>query len=139
MVKMIDMIEAMIRGEAPRPPVSQLIGFQVVEAGDGVSRVIMDATEKHHNPMGTVHGGILCDIADAATGIAFASTLDEGESFTSIDFQISFLRPVTKASLTAIGTVIKRGRTIGYVECEIFDESNKLIAKAVSNCIVLKS
>jgi len=88
--------------------------------------------------MGTLHGGILCDIADAAMGIAFASTLPSDESFTTIELKINFFRPVWKAALKAEGKVVRRGSTVGYVECEITDENGKLVAKAASTCLVLR-
>ena len=119
-----------------RPPVSELIGFEVAEAGEGQVVVVLQAGTRHFNPMGTVHGGILCDIADAAMGIAFATTLAPGESFTTVELQINFLRPVRQTLLRAAGRVVQRGRTIGYVECEITDESGRLIAKSNSTCLV---
>ena len=88
--------------------------------------------------MGTLHGGILCDIADAAMGMAFASTLAPEESFTTVELKINFFRPVWQAQLRAEGTVVQRGRTIGYVECTITDEENRLVAKAASTCMVLR-
>ncbi len=120
------------------PPVAELIGFELSESGNGRAVVFLPACEKHFNPMGTIHGGILCDIADAAMGIAFASTLAPGESFTTVELKINFLRPVRIAKLRAEGRVIQRGRTVGYVECEITDESSKLIAKSNSTCLVLR-
>lgn len=87
--------------------------------------------------MGSLHGGILCDIADAAMGIAFASTLAAGESFTTVELKINFLRPVREAQLRAEGRVIQRGRTVGYLECDVTDENGKLIAKSNSTCLVL--
>jgi uncharacterized protein (TIGR00369 family) len=88
--------------------------------------------------MGTLHGGILCDIADAAMGMAFASTLAPEESFTTVELKINFFRPVWQAQLTAEGVVVQRGRTVGFVECTVTDEENRLIAKASSTCIVLR-
>jgi uncharacterized protein (TIGR00369 family) len=119
-------------------PVGQLIGFETLEAADGRAVVMLTAGPQHTNPMGTLHGGILCDIADAAMGIAFASTLASDESFTTIELKINFFRPVWKAVLKAEGKVVRRGSTVGYVECEITDESARLIAKAASTCLVLK-
>ena len=80
MTRMVEHTKAIIRGEAPAPPVAKLIGFDVVSVEPGESVVEIQASEVHRNPMGTLHGGILCDIADAAMGIAYASNLDEGES-----------------------------------------------------------
>jgi uncharacterized protein (TIGR00369 family) len=64
------------------------------EIANGRALVTLAAERRHANPMGTLHGGILCDIADAAMGMAFASTLAPGESFTTIELKINFFRPV---------------------------------------------
>ena len=84
------------------------------------------------------HGGILCDIADAAMGMAFASTLAPKESFTTVELKINFFRPVWEAHLKAEGKVVRRGQSLGYVECEITDERDRLVAKAASTCLVLR-
>jgi uncharacterized protein (TIGR00369 family) len=118
--------------------VARLIGFETKEIADGRATVTLRAGPQHANPMGTLHGGILCDIADAAMGIAFASTLAPKESFTTVELKINFFRPVWEANLKAEGRVVRRGRSLGYVECEISDESGQLIAKAASTCLVLR-
>jgi uncharacterized protein (TIGR00369 family) len=118
--------------------VARLIGFEVRDIVNGRATVVLTAGPEHANPMGTLHGGILCDIADAAMGMAFASTLETGESFTTVELKINFFRPVWQAQLTAEGTVVQRGRTIGYVERSISDEQNRLVAKAASTCMVLR-
>ena len=121
-----------------RPPVSELIGFEIAEASEGRVVVVLQAGTRHFNPMGTVHGGILCDIADAAMGMAFASTLGPDESFTTVELKINFFRPVWEAQLKAEGWVVRRGRNLGYVECEITDEGGQLVAKAASTCLALR-
>ena len=88
--------------------------------------------------MGTVHGGILCDIADAAMGMAYASGLDEGETFTTLELKINFLKPVRTGRLTATGRVVKAGRTVGLVECDVTDEQERLVARATSTCMTLR-
>ena len=118
--------------------VARLIGFEVKDIAEGRATVVLAAGPQHANPMGTLHGGILCDIADAAMGIAFASTLAPDESFTTVELKINFFRPVWQAQLKAEGTVVRRGQTIGYVECTITDEKNRLVAKAGSTCMVLR-
>ncbi|MGC2417674.1 MAG: PaaI family thioesterase, partial [Candidatus Acidiferrales bacterium] len=67
---------------ASRPPIAQLIGFEVEHIGEGRAVTVLQAGPQHANPMGTLHGGVLCDMADAAMGMAFASTLAVDESFT---------------------------------------------------------
>src|SRR5579863_3180069 len=119
-------------------PIARLIGFEAKDIADGRATVVLAAGPQHANPMGTLHGGILCDIADAAMGMAFASTLAPEESFTTIELKINFFRPVWKAQLKAEGIVVQRGRTVGYMECSITDEENRLIAKATSTCMVLR-
>jgi uncharacterized protein (TIGR00369 family) len=126
------------RAKANDVPVARLIGFEASEVADGHAMVTLSAGPQHANPMGTLHGGILCDIADAAMGMAFASTLAPEESFTTVELKINFFRPVWQARLKAEGTVVQRGRTIGYVECVITDEENRVVAKAASTCMVLR-
>ena len=135
---MLDLSEAVARGEAPPPPIARLIGFDLVSVKPGEARVELQATEAHANPMGTLHGGVLCDIADAAMGIAYSANLDEGESFTTLELKINFLKPIWKARLLAVGRVIKQGRTVGLVECDITDEKGSLVARATSTCMTLR-
>src|ERR1700741_823235 len=119
-------------------PVARLIGFDTKDIADGRAVVTLAAGKQHANPMGTLHGGILCDIADAAMGMAFASTLAPGESFTTVELKINFFRPVWEARLRAEGKVVRRGSTVGYIECEITDEGGRLGAKAASTCMALR-
>jgi len=135
---MLEMIRRSMRGEAPPPPVAVLIGFRLTEVEPGQAVIEFDATERHANPMGTLHGGVLCDIADAAMGTAYASTLEEGETYTTLELKINFLKPVWNAKLKAVGRVVKSGRTIGLVECDVIDERQSLVARATSTCMTLR-
>ena len=126
------------RAKANEVPVARLIGFEAEKIGEGRAVVVLPAGPQHANPMGTLHGGILCDIADAAMGMAFASTLGPDESFTTVELKINFFRPVWQAQLRAEGVVVQRGRSIGYVECTITDEQRRVIARASSTCMVLR-
>lgn len=120
------------------PPAADLIGFRMLSFAAGESRFEMDAGRGHHNPMGTVHGGILCTLADSAMGMAFASTLGEGETFTTLEIKVNYLRPVFEEKLFASAKVVHRGRTVGLVECDVATEDGKLVARAVSTCSVLR-
>ena len=120
------------------PPVAELIGFDLVEAGAGECTMRLDAGEQHANPMGTLHGGILCDIADGAMGMAFFSTLEKDETFTTLELKINYLRPFWTGTLLAHGKVISRGETIGLTECRIVDDQDRLIAHATSTCMALR-
>jgi uncharacterized protein (TIGR00369 family) len=138
MATILEIAEKILRGEAPPPPVSRLVGFVLKSVEPGRAVFEMEADERHHNPMGTLHGGIYCDLADAAMGYAYAATLAEGETFTTIELKINFLRAVRKATLTAEARVVKAGSTVGYIECEVKDQTGKLVAKAASTCIKLR-
>jgi uncharacterized protein (TIGR00369 family) len=138
MATRLEMMRRTIAGELPPPPIAVLIGFRMTAIEPGRSRFELDADARHHNPMGTLHGGVLCDIADIAMGSAYAATLEEGESFTTLELKINFLRPVRASRLVAEGNLVQRGRTVGMVECAIRDEQGRLIARATSTCLTLR-
>ena len=121
-----------------KPPIAELIGFLIEGMGDGHAVGSLQAGPQHANPMGTLHGGVLCDLADAAMGMAFASTLAPDESFTTMTLNINFFRPVWQSMLRAEARVTNRGKTVGYVECEVTDQDGKRIAKANSTCFILR-
>jgi uncharacterized protein (TIGR00369 family) len=71
-------------------------------------------------------------------GIAYATTLEAGESFTTLELKINFLKPVWRARLRAIGKVVKKGRTVSLIECDVLDENDALVARASSTCMTLR-
>ena len=124
---------------AELPPVARLLGMQLIRVAEGEAEWELAAdVERHGNPMGTIHGGVLCDLADAAMGVAYASRLAGDETFTTLELKINFLKPATNGLLRATGRVVKAGRTIGLVECDIVDESGSLVARASSTCMTLR-
>jgi len=138
MPTMLDAIRRMQSGALPPPPVASLIGFTLRDAEPGRAVIDFEADTRHANPMGTLHGGVLCDVADAAMGIAYAATLGEGETFTTLELKINFLKPVWTGKLVATGRVVKGGRTVGLVECDVTDADDQLVARATSTCMTLR-
>jgi uncharacterized protein (TIGR00369 family) len=138
MNRIIERAQQMIAGALPPPPIGALLGMRLVAVEAGRARFELDADARHHNPMGTLHGGILCDLADGAMGMAYASTLEDGETFTTLELKINFLRPVVAAHLVAEGRVVSRGKTVGLTECSVTDERGRLIARATSTCLTLR-
>ncbi len=126
------------KARAAKVPIAELLGFHVEEIGAGRAVGTLRAGPQHANPMGTLHGGVLCDLADAAMGMAFVSTLAPDESFTTIALSINFFRPVWQAVLRAEAHVVNRGKNVGYVECDVTDQDGKRIAKATSTCVILR-
>jgi uncharacterized protein (TIGR00369 family) len=138
MPTMLDLIRMTQRGEIPPPPIATLIGFTLRSIEPGLAVFDMEVSERHANPMGTVHGGVLCDLADAAMGMAYAATLGEGETLTTLELKINFIRPVWAGRLVATGRVVHAGRTVGLVECDVVDDEARLVARATSTCMTLR-
>jgi uncharacterized protein (TIGR00369 family) len=138
MTTMREHTRRMLRGDEPPPPIATLLGFTLTSVGDGEATIELKVDERLANPMRTLHGGALCDIADAAMGMAWASTLGEGETFTTLELKINFLKPVWSGTLQALGRVVKGGRTVGLVECDVLDAQGRLVARASSTCMILR-
>ena len=120
-------------------PIMKTLGLRLVEVSKGAASMEMAAkTDLHSNPMGTIHGGVLCDIADAAIGTAHFTTLTEGESFASIDLQINFFRPVWNERLRAVAKPIHRGKTVSRYVCDITRADGKLVAQVTSSILTLR-
>ena len=137
--KLIDHVRAVQQGKAPPPPIAKLLGMKITQVEDGRVTMQMPVDERYANPTGTLHGGIICDLADAAMGTAFATTCEEMQGYATIELKCNYLRPVWKTTLTASAWVVSRGKTIGLVECEVKDEAGKLIAKLSSTLTVLQA
>ena len=138
MSRVINAARAIQRGEMAPPGITKLLDMHIVDIEAGRVVMELDVDERMANPMGTLHGGILCDLGDAAMGLAFASTCADDESYATIELTCNFLRPVWKTRLRANAHVVHRGKTIGLTECEILDERQRLIAKLSSTLIVLR-
>jgi uncharacterized protein (TIGR00369 family) len=134
----VDLVRAMMAGTIPPAPIGETLGLSVADISTGFAVFEMDIERRHHNPMGTLHGGVLCDLADGAMGMAWASDLTTGETFTTLDLKINFLKPIRHAHLRAEARVLKRGRTIGLVECHIRDTEGHLVAHATSTLMTLR-
>lgn len=137
MGEMLEMLKAMAGSDVPPAPVAETVGFRLVDVGEGEATIEIAAGERHHNPMGTVHGGILCDVADAAMGTAWASTMDADETFTTLEMDAKFLRAVTEDTLRAEAEVVKRGSTTGLVECCVRSSDGDLVARVQSTVMAL--
>src|ERR1700756_3668427 len=98
MTTILESAQKIIRGESPPPPIGRFLGLVLKSIEPGHAVLEMEVDERHHNPMGTLHGGVYCDLADLAMGNAYAATLGEGEAFTTIELKINFLRAVRKGT-----------------------------------------
>jgi uncharacterized protein (TIGR00369 family) len=138
MARLIDRFTAGLRAGEPAAPVGKLIGFRPTSIEPGRAIFELQAGPQHANPMGTLHGGVICDVADAAMGTAYASTLREDETFTTLEMKVNFLRPFWNGTLIATARVVKSGRTIGLAECDVTDTEGRLVARGMSTCMTLR-
>ena len=128
----------MMNAEYPTWSLGSLLGIELLSMGAGESRWVLDAGPEHANPMGTIHGGVLCDLGDAALSTAYMSTVNPDESFTTVDLTVNYLRPVWSGRLEATGRVVHKGRTIGLAECDITNEEGALVARLSGTCMTLQ-
>ena len=134
----LELLQRIIAGEVPPAPIAELLGMRMVSAEVGRVTFELDAGPQHSSPPGTLHGGVLCDLADAAMGCTNVSRLAEDESFATVELKINFLKPVWTGRLTAVGELVKAGRTLAVLACRITDESGSLVAYATSTCMTLR-
>jgi uncharacterized protein (TIGR00369 family) len=135
----MEFLQALMDGMFPPPPIAAHFDMRPVLLEPG--KVVFECRpdESAYNPIGMVHGGLVCTLADTVAGCSVHSTLEAGQAYTSIDLSVSYLRPVTSASgvLTATGRVTKPGRRVAFCTAEVVDGADKLVATATSSCLVM--
>lgn len=135
----LQQLEALVADQSGGPPIAKLIGFTICHIEHAASIAEMESDpQRHANPMGTLHGGVVCDLADAAMGTAMATTLEDDETFTTLDLTAKYFKPVWKARIRARAEVVKRTRSLGLIECVVEDDKGALVAKLYSTCMVLR-
>ena len=135
-----DLLETALRTGADPAPYFKVLGMRCTAVSDGSATFEMPATADHDNPNGVIHGGAISSLADSAMGFAVFSTCAAGESFTTAELHINFIRPVTAMSgiLRSTGRVINRGQQLVVAEAEVFDQQNQLVARASSTNMILQ-
>lgn len=126
--------------ELPRAPIAELVGFELVELGEGHASFAMDPAERHYNPLGTVHGGIAATLLDSAMGCAVHTTLCDGEAYTTLELKVNYVRAITEATgrVIAGGSVIHRGGRVATAQARLTDEDDRLLAHATSTCLIMR-
>lgn len=134
----IDYLKAMLDGTLPPPPIAGLMEFALVSAVPGEVVFTCTPDESAYNPIGAVHGGLVCTLLDSVAGCALHSTLPQGKGYTSIEIKVNYLKAVRLGNglLTATGTVLKAGARIGFTEGAVTDASGAVVATATSTLLV---
>lgn len=129
----------MLNDRSSVPPVMSTLGMEIVKCEEGKATLGIRVDRRFHNPMGTVRGGIMTDLADAAMRVDTTSTFEDGESFTTLELKINFLRPVVEGELTADAKVVHRARTIAVAEVLVRTQEGKEFARGTATQMVLRS
>jgi uncharacterized protein (TIGR00369 family) len=134
----LDYMQAVMKGELPAPPIAATMQFDLVEAELGRAVFTCTPDESVYNPIGAVHGGLVCTLLDSAAGCALHTTLPQGKGYTSVEIKVSYLKAVraTSGLLTATGTVVKSGSRVGFTEATVTDGSGALVATASSTLLI---
>ena len=134
----LDFLKGIADGSQPSPPISDLLGFHLVEVEEG--RAVFEGMPefRHYNPIGTVHGGFAATLLDSALGCAIFSTLLKGDTWTTLELKLNYVRPISKDTglVRAEGRIIHRGRTVATSQGELKDGAGKLYAHASTTCMI---
>jgi uncharacterized protein (TIGR00369 family) len=134
----VDYMRAVLNGELSPPPIAGLMQFEMTEVD--VGRVVFTCRpdESAYNPIGAIHGGLVCTLLDSVAGCALHSALPQGKGYTSVEIKVNYLKAVrlTSGLLTATGTVVKSGARVGFTEGAVTDESGALVATATSTLLI---
>lgn len=135
----IEHLRAMHAGTMPRPPIMELLNYEVLEIEVGRVTFVMTPAEYHYNPAGVVHGGVTSTIADSAMAFAIQTMLPAGASCTTLELHVNFVRPLTANSgrVRAIGEVLHKGRTIATAQARVVDNNDKLYSHATCTCMII--
>lgn len=134
----LDFLNAMIAGKYPAPPIAEVIGMRLVEVKNGQAVFESDPQFRYYNPLGSVHGGYTATLLDSCMACAVQTMLEAGMGLTTIEFKLTFLRPVTEMTgpVRAIGDVISVGRRIGAAEGKLIDAQGKILAHGTTSCLI---
>lgn len=133
-------LRAIGAGELPRPPMLELMGIVPVEVEEGRVVFAVEPAEYHYNPIGVVHGGLACTLADSAMGCAVHSVLEAGVAYTTVELKINLVRPITRETgrISCEGRLIHLGGRIATAEASVVDAAGKLYAHATTTCMIFR-
>lgn len=134
----LDFLRGIIEGRHPAPPIAATLGFRLAEVAHG--RAVFEGVpeRRHYNPIGTVHGGYAATLLDSCMGCAVHATLDAGQGYTTLEFKVSLVRPITEATgaVRAEGQVLSAGRRAATAEGRLVDAAGRLLAHGTTSCLI---
>ncbi|MBI2740157.1 MAG: PaaI family thioesterase [Rhodospirillales bacterium] len=136
----LEFVQGLVNGVLPLNSMARTLGYDIVEASPGKVVVAATPTDELLNPAGTVHGGFAATLLDSCMGLAVWSATEKGFGSTTLEFKISFVRPITPATgpVRAEGTVLAVGRRVGTAEGRLTDASGRLLVHATTTCLIFE-
>ncbi len=137
----LEFVQGLADGSLPLNTMARTLGYDVIEAEKGRVVITATPTDGHLNPAGTVHGGLAATLLDSCMGLAVRTTQDKGFSSTTLEFKITFARPITPQSglITAEGKVLSIGRRVGSAEGRVTDSTGRLLVHGTTTCLIFES
>jgi len=134
----LELLQRVIDGKYPAPPIAGLLSFALVEVGEGRALFRGLPGERHLNPLGAVHGGWAATVLDSALGCSVQTTLAKGEAYTTAEFKVNFTRPITPKTGEVVceGKIVHKGRTLAVSEATLKDAQGKLLAFGTETCSI---
>ena len=130
-----EFLEAIVDGQLPPPPIATLMGAELVSVGDGEALFRCTPDESTYNPIGMVHGGLLCTLLDSAAGCAIHTLPPAGAGYGTIEIKVSFLKPLTASSgpIEAHGRALRVGGRVAFAEAHARDQNGELVGHATTS------
>jgi uncharacterized protein (TIGR00369 family) len=134
----LEFVQGLVNGTLPLNTIARTLGYDITEVESWRVVVTAEPGDMHLNPAGTVHGGLAATMLDSCMGLAIQSTLPKGIGCTTLEFKVSFVRPITPETgpIKAVGVVISRGRRIGTAEGRVTDGAGRLLVHATTTCLI---
>ena len=137
----LELMQAMIAGRFPPPPMAELMGFTITEVSTGEAVFACTPTRAHYNPMGAVHGGLAGTLLDSAMGCAVHTAMQKGQGYTTLEYKVHLVRGMSDKTgpLRIEGKVVHLGRRMATAEGRIVDASGKLYAHGTTTCMIFET
>ncbi|TPN01548.1 PaaI family thioesterase [Mesorhizobium sp. B2-1-3A] len=134
----LELLQRIIDGGYPAPPISFQLNFALTEVSEGRAVFRGMPSERHLNPLGSVHGGWAATLLDSALGCAVQTLLEKGEAYSTAEFKVNLTRPITPwtGEVVCEGKVVHKGRTLAVSEATLKDAGGKLLAFGTETCSI---
>ncbi len=136
----LQIMQAMLAGELPYPPIARTLDFMLVEVSAG--HAVFQGTPQfaHYNPLGSVHGGWFATLLDSALGCAVQTMMPVGRNYTTAELGLNLVRAITTGvpRVRAEAQVIHCGRQLATAQARLVGPDGSLYAHGSTTCLVFE-